>query len=305
MTTYRGSVELELIERPVIVPERYGKALLPWMARPDVRPAFYASAVTGPRDVDDFVRLWEDQQGHKPDTLVGGAISAGALPDTLGERVNAVLETEQFRAHYQPFGAQFATVTLDQMITPQWWVDSGYVDELAANVPAVGDDEGLFDFCFASGQLAAPVLLGTNGVAFASPRRDLGNMTPLRMTSYSPERVTFQFHVTPRPNWVWIATIQGLERFYIMNGVHHLLALHKAGRDKAFCLIRAVGSVDQVGMNFQDPALFNPSELLSARPPVLQDYLDPDLASDVSVRSLDQFMRFAINNEIGVVPRGE
>jgi hypothetical protein len=58
-------------------------------------------------------------------------------------------------------------------------------------------------------------------------------------------------------------------------------------------------------MNFQDPGMFKVAEVTSARPPLLRDYLDDQVASAVSVRALDQFMRIAVNADAGVVPRGE
>jgi hypothetical protein len=301
----RGGLELESVERPEMVPHREGMALFPWMARPDVRPTFHGSAVTSPATVDEFVAAWESRQTSKPTGPAVTAIAARLLPATLDDQVTALEETEQFRTHYQPFGASFAVIGLEELITPQWWADSKYVDELAVNAPAAGDAHRLFDFCFSMGELAPPVLLGTNGAAFASPRRNLGSITPLRLVSSSSGKATFQFDVVPRPNWVWIGAVQGMSRLYITNGVHHLLALKKLGRTEAFCLIRTVGSFDQLGMNFQDPGMFKVAEVTSARPPLLRDYLDDQVASAVSVRALDQFMRIAVNADAGVVPRGE
>jgi hypothetical protein len=112
--------------------------------------------------------------------------------------------------------------------------------------------------------------------------------------------------VTPRANWTWLATAPTLSRPMIINGVHHLLALHKAGRTAALCLVctvQAPHDLQAMGMNYQDPFLFKPDQLMSARPPLLQDFLNPDTATPVSRHACDQFMRLAVNAETGAIPR--
>ena len=291
------------------VPERRGRALLGWIQDPDVRPVFHASSVTSPANVEDFVTAWHARHAAKPTVslaLTGAQHSLG-LPPALASRVGALRATEQFRTVYQPFGAEFATVGLADLITPQWWVDAAYVEDLANNAPSADDLEGLFDFSFATGQLSRPMLMGINGAAFASARRDLGALTPLRVVQHTSGKVTFEFDVIPRPNWIWLAAVQGNPRPVIINGTHHLLALLKAGRKEAFCLIRTVQSLQElqaIGVNYQDPGIFKPNEVMSARPPLLRDYLDDTIASEVSLRAVDQYMRLAVQHEIGVVPRG-
>jgi hypothetical protein len=216
--------------------------------------------------------------------------------------------TEQFQTQYQPFGATLAMVNLADLITPQWWVDSAYVEALAADAPSDDDPEGLFQFSFASGQLAQPMLMGVNGVAFASGRKDLGGPTPLRVVQYSPEKVTFQFDVIPRPNWILVATPTDLNRPLILNGVHHLLALLRAGHNQALCLSCQLGSITETyqltGINLQDPGVFKPDMLTSSRPPLLRDYLDNTITTTLNVRAVDQYLRLILQPDMGVIPRG-
>lgn len=253
---------------------------------------------------------WQAQHAVKPtmSLALSGAQHSLGLPPAVTHRVAALRATDQFRTVYQPFGADFASVRLADLITPQWWVDAAYVDALVSDVPGEDDLDGFFDFSFATGQLARPMLMGINGAAFASARRDLGALAPLRVVEYTSGKVTFEFDVIPRPNWVWLAAVQGIPRLVIINGTHHLLALLKAGRKDAFCLIRTVQSLQELhamGVNYQEPGIFKPAEVMSPRPPLLRDYLDDTIASEVSLRAVDQYMRLAVQHEIGVVPRGE
>lgn len=303
---------LETTEEPqqAAIPERHGRALLRWVAQHEVRPLFYGSAVTSPESVEEFVAAWTSARSGAKAT--GSAAVAAEqhfteLPPALADQAAALSDTEQFRTQYQPFGATFATAKLSELITPQWWVDLDYVDELAANLPAKHDIVGLFRFSFSEGYLAPPMLMGANAAAFASKRRELGSLSPLRIARHSPTRITLEADVTPRPNWIWLAAVQGISRPLILNGVHHLLALQKAGRNEAFVLMRHTVSLDELrmmGMSFQDPAIFNPDQIMSAEPPLLRHYLDKSLAQPVSQRALEQYMRVILQPDLGFIPRG-
>jgi hypothetical protein len=209
---------------------------------------------------------------------------------------------------YEPFGARFAVVPLADLVTPQWWVDTEYVESLAAGAPAEDDLDAMFDFSFSMGRLSRPMNLGLNGAAFASARGDIGVPGPLRVARYSPEKVTFEFDITPRPNWVWIGASPDMGRLLILNGVHHLLALTKAGRQHAFCLVRpanSLGDLMATTWNPPDLGIFKQNELASARPPLLRDYLNLEQAADVAIHLRQSFLRLAIQAELGLIPRVE
>jgi hypothetical protein len=292
------------------VPERQGKALLGWIQEPDVRPLFHTSSVTSPLNVEDFVNECRTRRSMRPQAP--GALSSSptvaTLPASLEHQASALRSTDQFRTAYEPFGAVFAVVPLAQLVTPQWWIDSEYVETLATTAPAEDDLDGMFSFSFATGRLARPMQLGLYGAAFASARSDIGGLTPLRLARYTPEKVTFEFDVIPRPNWVWLAVSQDTNRLLILNGVHHLLALMKAGRQHAICLIRPAQSLTDLqalGWNPQSPDLFKPSELTAPRPPLLRDYLDEQHAVDVGIHLRQSYLRFAVQSDPGVIPRVE
>ena len=279
--------------------QRQGKALLGWLSEPVVRPIFHIWTVTSPLDVESFVA--EASSRRQVRTRIPltppapGAVSE--LPAALAARVDHLRATDQFKMAYEPFGAMFAMVPLAELVTPQWWADIEYVEALAASAPAEDDLDGMFDFSFSMGRLARPMNLGLNGAAFASARGDSGNVGALRVARYSPEKVTFEFDVTPRPNWIWLAASQDMNRLFILNGVHHLLALMKAGRRHAYCLLRPAHSLDDLRANGWDPQnleMFKPDELKSARPPLLRDYLDEEHAADVGIHVRQSYLRLAV-----------
>jgi hypothetical protein len=297
-------------ESSVIPPQRQGKALLGWLSEPLVRPIFHISTVTSPLDVELFVaEARSRRQARTRIPLTPPAPAAvSELPAALAPRIDQLRATDQFKMAYEPFGAMFAMVPLAELVTPQWWADAEYVEALAASAPAEDDLDGMFDFSFSMGQLARPMNLGLNGAAFASARGDSGSVGPLRVARYSQEKVTFEFDVTPRPNWIWLAASQDMSRLFILNGVHHLLALMKAGRRHAYCLLRPAHSLDDLranGWDSQNPELFKPDELKAARPPLLRDYLDEEHAADVGIHLRQNYLRLAVQADPGIIPRVE
>jgi hypothetical protein len=303
-----GGIPLEEVGTPTLgAPERMGKALLGWVQEPNVRPLYYLSSVTSPMNVDDLVEACRSARGKRPQPtgLVPAPPAGEALPTELDAQVAALRATEQFKTAYEPFGAIFARVPLAELVTPQWWIDTEYAESLADAAPTEEDLDGMFAFSFATGSLGMPMHLGLNGAAFVSAKNDIGVPSPLRLARYSPEKVAFEFDVTPRPNWVWLAMCADMNRLLILNGVHHLLALLKAGRRHALCLLRPAPSVadPSIGFNFQDPAIFKPSELTAGRPPLLSDYLDDQQTTDVGIHLRQSFLRLALQAEPGVIPR--
>lgn len=285
------------------VAERSGKALLHWVNAPDVRPLFYASSVTAPTDIDSFWAMWESRRegaGIQPEAL---DVAVETLPLELAKAETRIRATEQFRAAYEPFGAQFVSITIENLVTPQWWVDADHVAELAQEVPGEDDLEGVFNFCFALGSVGLPLTLGMNGAVITSRRRGLGLISPLRIASVAPDKVTFEFDALPRPNWLWLSVIPENGSVLILNGVHHIAALQRVGHSRAFGLIRQ-GPLQAI-MNFQEPGIFKPDRLVCPRPPLVRDFFDDEIADAVRLRAVEQFMRFGVQNppEIGFVPQ--
>jgi len=267
---------------------------------PDVRALYHHSPVDTPPDVEAFVGLWRmaQQQKFPP----SGLAQVSFPPSGLADRIARLQETEVFKTQYEPFGGKVVSFDLRELITPQWWVDLDYVQELSASLNMYKGDKGLYDFCFPTSCLERPFVAG-NGVVLSSGRRDLGRVTPLRLEHFSPEKATISFDVFPRPNFVFVARLQETQKILILNGVHHLLALLSSGSDRAIGVLRDASVAET--FNFaQDPSIFKPNRLMSPRPPLLRDYLDHAVVTKVDFRPMNQFMRFGLSNpELSYVPR--
>jgi hypothetical protein len=284
--------------------QRRGRALLRWVNAPDVRNVFFSIAVTEPQDVEAFVAMWEAARTIAPRHGLPASASSAItnLPVAATARAQSLLQTDQFRTQYQPFGVSgIGSVELADLIAPEMWVDEEFVDELVGQLPADGAENALFDFCFPNGRLEPPMPVGTNGASFTSHRRHIGGLTPVRVADYSPDRVTFEFDVIPRPNWLSVGIIES-GGVVIRNGVHHALALLKAGRQRGFFLLQS-SPAGGLGLDYQNPGIFKPNQFLAARPPLLRDYLDDELAVPVATRTMDQYFKYVIISDGGLLPR--
>ena len=288
------------------MPERTGSALLHWLNGPEVRPLHYALSITTPHDLEAFVALHQAAQGKAVGAVaLAGQVALQPLPPALAQKETQTRQTEQFRTAYAPFGAVFRSVQIADLIAPQVWADTAYADELAAQASAHGDEEALFDYCFAYGRLEPPMMIGMNAAVIVSGRRSLGTLSALRLQSAGSEKATFEFDALPRPNWLLVYAVAQTGQLVVGNGVHHVLGLIRAGRDHAYCLVMQ-RPLDQM-FNYQDVGIFKSDRLTEARPPLVRDYLDLAIADVVGVRAVDQFMRFGVSQppDIGQIPQSE
>ncbi len=128
-----------------------------------------------PLNAEDFVKACRAHRSARPDTTSAPVPPAiELLPPSLEAQAAALRGTEQFRATYEPFGATFARVPLAELVTPQWWVDTEYVQTLTDAVPAKDDLDGMFRFSFATGRLVltATLAAGLHRRSAGHRRRD-------------------------------------------------------------------------------------------------------------------------------------
>lgn len=101
-----------------------------------------------------------------------------------------------------------------------------------------------------------------NGAVVTSRKRGLGMIFAQEsLPCFRPD--TFQFDALPSPNWLWLSVVPENGSVLVLNGVHHVAALLRAGRRLAFGLIRQ-GPLQAI-MNFHEPGIFKPECLLQNR----------------------------------------
>jgi len=292
--------------------QRSGRSLLGWVNGADLKPLFLGASVEAPRDFDAFKEMWRRAQGRAgalPPLLPVDPSVIDPLPQGLAKLSADLTRSELYRQNYDHFQppAQLASVPLDQLVAPQWWADKAFVQEMASQAPRPEDENALFRFCFPVGRLGRPAISGGFGnvVDFVGPRRDIGIPGPIVIERHTGAKVYLGFDVMARPNFVFVAFVQDVNRLIVLNGVHHLAALRLAGHIRAFCILLVVANLGEVGFDFGRPDIFKPNRILAPRPPMIVDYFDSEIGGDVSIRAMDQRLRITLNFELGTAPKVE
>jgi hypothetical protein len=98
-----------------------------------------------------------------------------------------------------------------------------------------------------------------------------------RNAVFGPISGGFAFGVQPRLNWVQVATSG--DRSLVLNGNHRLALLASAGLTEVPVLHRPLASLKEVVPN--EPGVFSYEQVSADRPPMICDFLNPDLTFDV------------------------
>src|SRR5207245_4771704 len=77
------------------------------------------------------------------------------------------------KEHYETLADfAFVLVEIESLLSPQWFADLDYIDEIAAQTPEAMTLNDKLRFAMSEGKITQPIVTG-NVVHFTSPRRDL------------------------------------------------------------------------------------------------------------------------------------
>jgi len=193
------------------------------------------------------------------------------LPADLGAAAQGIESRPVFQREYAAKArVSFGVVPLRSLITPQAVADLDYVDDLLYEVPHADDADANFHFSFPAGSVPEPAVIG-NTVMFTT---FAPNLAVVPVPSYRTDADGFEIvvKVQPRPNYLYVATLRNTaNRLLVANGVHHVLALLKAGRTHAPALICDAGGIEEIGL----PPTTLLSQVGAPRPPLVADFLEP------------------------------
>ena len=216
---------------------------------------------------------------------------------------------------HQGFNAvptEVALVELDQLVVHQEHIDVTFADELEKNIgPAPGRDE-LFRVCLPYDHPPAPASWTRHydKFVFVSPSNDLRFLGPMPLKA--PNIVQ-----TPHPGCIFgvvglavgfgsnfLNAICAEGRLILDNGSHRAFALRRMGITHVPCIIQHVSSREELEVVASTEVRRNADRYLSeARPPMLKDYLNPDLHMVMTVqRRLRQVtVRFEVEEDYSPV----
>ena len=285
------------------VQTRRCKALLGFMTESEALN-FLANRCAFPGDATSQRQVWTDARQRLAAT---GAIPARAptvqpLPDEIAAAAQALLTSPEGLTLFPAGLCSASLVGVEGLLTYQYYVDTDYVDEIAADVPKPGDWKSVFEFCTRRTPLAEP-FIDPAGVTFSS--HYAGNSVPeppLHVRRVDDERYEVVLTVKARPNYVYVLRYpEG--RMVINNGNHRVAALVRAGHTEVPAVVQQViGSIHQMGIgvegNFNENALLNP-----VRAPLVTDYLNPAAATDLKLRALNSVLRVGFQAQAFFAPR--
>jgi hypothetical protein len=289
------------------MPRRPSAALLGWLNPLETESLYRALPVEEPPALEEFRKLRTAAEARCA-TLAGLAATESAahtitsLPPGVQLAADTIEVGDVFQRHYAPHGSKIQSVEVANLLTPQVVVDLEYVQHLVDRLPARRSNAGLLRFCFEDGTLDDPALIGMNGLMLSTQGRNLTPPEPMSWERLAAGRLKVSFEIRTRPNFVWLGVLQDTGQVIVLNGVHHVLALLVAERTRVFAAI-TLTSVQGGFINLADAAILKANRLQAPRPALVRDFLDRGLRDVLEVRALDQYLRLAVQTELGAAPR--
>jgi hypothetical protein len=212
-----------------------------------------------------------------------------ASPEVLGY-LEEVKRSPLFTSISSIQEATLAFVPIDQLVTPLVCIDYEYLDSLKPEL------SGLEDVQLA--RFALPQTLATQVKAVAEPtQRNWTFVSNQKTLTVSPARVRQTSQGTEvtflvAANWSLILVANYSGRLILRNGIHRAFLLAKMGMKTVPCvLVNEVGDLPNIH-NTTYPS-FAPQMLIQPRPPLLVDFLDPELCLQVPLQRTHKVIRIA------------
>ena len=293
-------------ESRVVRPTRRVSALLGFLLKAEVDAIFQQQPFETEKG-ENPLELWRefDQRRQRLQPLTGSA-AVTPLPDELRPTVQQIKERETYKEHYEAI-ADYAFVLspIEALLAPQWYADLDYVDEIMARLSPEMSLEDQVLFAMSEGKITEPIVTGSQ-VLFTSPRRDLfADPIPTVRETESGE-FEILIRAASRPNYVQVAQIGG--RLLLTNGVHKVCALYKLGMREVPCVYRTAHSLEEAGFNPRNTSLFRDPIFRGERSALVIDFLNPDTAVPLRMRSMYQVLQVSISVgqlQIPALPKGD
>jgi hypothetical protein len=276
-------------------PSRRIGAILGFLLKGEVDAIFKQQPFELRNENSDPIQSW--RVSHDAIGLLGATptnVQIGLLDETQFPIIKEIRARKTFAKYYEAVDDyHFAVVPINALLTPQWFADLDYVDELASQINENAPLEDLIRFTMAEGTITQPIVSGPQ-VVFTSMRPDIyADQFPTVREVDSGEFEIF-VRASSRPNYVSVASIGG--RLLLTNGVHHVCSLFLRGFDSVPCVLRTVSRIEETGLNLQT-SLFRPDLLSGPRPAQVLDFLDETVAVPLWMRSMYHILRIGIGVE--------
>lgn len=272
-------------------PARRVAALLGFLWKPEVDAHFKQEpfeTIGGANHLD----LWTEFDTKRATLPILTTKAPAALPDTASTAVEEVKNRVTFKEFYEVLANfVFVSVDIESLMTPQWYADLDYIDEIVAKIPNAMSTEDMLRFSMSEGRITQPIVTG-NTVHFTSPRRDLfASPIPL-VRAMQDGGFEVVIKTGSRPNYVQVTQIGG--KLFLNNGVHKVCALYKKGYRECVCILRTADHLEELGINPRSSRLF--SFLDSPRPALVVDFLNQSTAASIHMQPMYQILQVQVQS---------
>jgi hypothetical protein len=278
-----------------------GRFLIGFFPQPEIRAFLEASGV--PLGQVDQVALDADHAVARSHAAqLGARVDSTITPFGPHPHLDALRAEPTFAEHaVNAVSVDIGWVDLAAVVACQPRVDMDYVDQLRRAAPAVGDTDGLVQFCLPlQGSVpTAPVVPKLNPVSntfsWLSDNPDFRVCGPVQGSAPGTGRSLIGFSIGPGLHQMSVVSFAG--KHMLNNGYHHAVALALAGHTRIPVIVTTVASPDASPM--ARPGMFSPPIVFGPAPPRIADFLGP-AAIDLPCNRIR--LLFTVHAEVYPVP---
>jgi len=253
-----------------------------------------------------------------PRVVAGGlgvGSPVGSLPEILMSATQDLAQTRNVRTLMHQLPSQLAMVELGSLAVRQKHINRSYCSSLLLRVPSPSDLLATFNFCLRPDTAGLPSVshapTANGGFVFVGPSNDLRilEVKVLQPTSIpcadlegSPQSVMV-VSLGYGPNLLTV--LRGNDRLLIQNGSHRAFALLEAGHLQAPALVQDIADDLQLALAVGPQAAQSAIAAMYGpqRPPLLRDFLDPNLHVILDYPRRDSAVRVTLGVEVSEIPR--
>jgi hypothetical protein len=277
------------LEAQVVRPTRRVAGLLGFLLKYEADAKFRGQ----PSETDDVnpLELWREYDKRRQGLPVLPSGVMEGLPKELDDTIQRIRMGNTYKKHYEAFADfMFRLAPIESLISPQWYVDLDYVNELGQQVQPGMTLERQLLFAMSESKITEPIFNGKQ-IVFTSPRRDLDADQIPEIRAVEGGEFEIVVRASGRPNYIQV--VQLGNQWILTNGVHKVCALFMAGFRSVPCLLRVVNTFEEMGL--EQWGWFRPQTIGIARQAAVTDFLGPDTAIELRRRSTYQTLFITIN----------
>ena len=265
---------------------------------------FVETKVVGGREIDarSLTAEWRAANDlyydiEQAEANVADTIECLPIETKLRPLARAVRANPWFKASFDNLPVSIERVELAKLVVSQTHVACTFTDALGGSVGTKPDAASLFRFCLPLERPLPPVRirrLSGDRFVFTSPSTDFRSHHPMLLR---PEQLAGVTSVGPYVAMVglmvgfgsnFLSAVRSGSRVLLQNGYHRAYTLLSRGFTHAYCVVEDVTRKDELKLTVDADVAGDPEYYFaSKRPPLLRDFLNPQLTRRLAVLPME------------------